>query len=63
MNLYKKMHAIMQDVQKLQKDDHVSFGSTNYKALSEEKVTEIMRQKLIQNRIVVYDMEDDDGDE
>lgn len=57
MNLYEKMLAIMQEVQKLQKDDHVSFGSTNYKALSEEKVTEIMRQKLIQNRIVVYPFE------
>lgn len=57
MNLYEKMLAIMQDVQKLQKDDHVSFGSTNYKALSEEKVTEIMRQRLIQNRIVVFPFE------
>lgn len=57
MNLYEKILAIMQEVQKLQKDDHVSFGSTNYKALSEEKVTEIMRQKLIQNRIVVYPFE------
>ena len=57
MNLYEKMLAIMQEVQKLQKDDHVSFGSNNYKALSEEKVTEIMRQKLIQNRIVVYPFE------
>ena len=57
MNLYEKMLAIMQEVQKLQKDDHVSFGSTNYKALSEEKVTEIMRQKLIKNRIVVYPFE------
>lgn len=54
MNIYEKILAIMNDVQKLQKDDHVKFGTTSYKALSEEKVTTIMRQQLIKHKLVVF---------
>ena len=54
MNIYEKIHSIMQNVQRLQKDDHVSFDNTNYKALSEEKVTEIMRRQLIEHKLVVF---------
>lgn len=55
MNIYEKILAIMQDVQYLSKDDHVKFGnSTDYKALSEEKVTSVMREELIKNKLVVY---------
>lgn len=57
MNIYEKILAIMQDVQYLAKDDHVSFGNTNYKALSEEKVTSIMRTKLIQYKLIVIPVE------
>lgn len=57
MNIYEKISAIMQDVQYLAKDDHVSFGNTNYKALSEEKVTSIMRAKLTQYKLVVFPVE------
>ena len=54
MNIYEKISTIMKEVQKLQKDDKVSFGSTSYKALSEEKVTTIMREQLIKQGLVVY---------
>lgn len=54
MNIYEKIAAIMQDVQYLAKDDHVEFGSTKYKALSEEKVTSIMRAELLKHKLVVY---------
>lgn len=54
MNIYEKILAIMQDVQYLAKDDHVKFGSTDYKALSEEKVTSTMRDELIKNKLVVF---------
>ena len=54
MNIYEKMSAIMQDVQYLTKDDQVKFGTTNYKALSEEKVTGIMRAELIKHKLVIY---------
>jgi len=54
MNIYEKILAIMQDVQYLAKDDRVKFGTTDYKALSEEKVTSIMREELIKNKLVVF---------
>ena len=54
MNLFEKIAAIMQDVQYMAKDDQVSFGNTKYKALSEEKVTGIMRAELIKHRVMVY---------
>ncbi|WP_312281568.1 ERF family protein [Oscillibacter sp.] len=57
MNIYEKITAIMQDVQYLAKDDKVSFGTTNYKALSEEKVTSIMRAELLKYGLVVFPIE------
>lgn len=54
MNIYEKINAIMAEVQKLQKDDNVAFGNTKYKALSEEKVTTIMRQQLVKHKLVVF---------
>lgn len=54
MNIYEKITSIMQDVQYLAKDDHVEFGSTKYKALSEEKVTSIMRAELLKHGLVVF---------
>lgn len=57
MNIYEKISAIMKDVQYLAKDDHVSFGSTSYKALSEEKVTSIMRAELLKHNLVVFPIE------
>ena len=54
MNIYEKSLAMMNEVQYLAKDDHVSFGSTSYKALSEEKVTSVMRQKLVKYKLIVY---------
>ena len=54
MNIYEKITAIMQDVQYLAKDDKVEFNSTKYKALSEEKVTSIMRAELLKYSLVVF---------
>ena len=54
MNIYQKILSIMQEVQYLQKDDRVEFGSTKYQALSEEKVTTILREQLIKHGLVVY---------
>ena len=54
MTIYEKIHAIMGEVRYLNKDDNVSFGQTKYKALSEEKVTEIMREKLVKYKLVVF---------
>ena len=57
MNLHEKILAVMQDVQYLAKDDHVEYKTTSYKALSEEKVTSIMRAALLKHKLVVYPIE------
>lgn len=54
MNIYEKIATIMQDVQYLAKDGHVEYGTTKYKALSEEKVTAIMRAEMLKHGLVVY---------
>jgi hypothetical protein len=57
MNLYQKISAVMKDVDYLQKDDHISFNKTNYKAISEEKVTSTVRQALIKYGLVILPIE------
>ena len=54
MNLYQKIQAVMQDIQYLAKDDQVSFGTTKYKAISEEKVTATVRASMIKYGLVMY---------
>lgn len=54
MNIYQKIKAVMQDIQYLAKDDQVSFGTTKYKAISEEKVTTTVRASMIKNGLVMY---------
>lgn len=48
MNLYQKILEVMKGVSYLSKDDTVAFGNTKYKAVSEEKVTSTVREKLIE---------------
>lgn len=54
MNIYEKILDIMVNVKYLSKDDTVEFKTTKYKALSEEKVTSIMRQQMIEHKLIVY---------
>lgn len=54
MNIYQKIQAVMQDIQYLAKDDQVSFGTTKYKAISEEKVTTTVRASMIKNGLVMF---------
>lgn len=56
-NLYQRISAVMVDVQYLCKDDHVKFGTTDYKAISEEKVTSTVRESLIKNGLVILPIE------
>ncbi len=57
MNIYEKIHEIYKAVQRLEKDDRVSFGQTKYKALSEAKVTSIMREQMNKQKLIVYPIE------
>lgn len=54
MNIYQRIQAVMQDIQYLAKDDQVAFGTTKYKAISEEKVTTSVRSSMIKNGLVMY---------
>lgn len=58
MSLYKKILEVMKDIKYLQKDDNVSTGgSGSYKAISEEKVTETVRESLIKNGLIILPIE------
>lgn len=57
VQLYQKMLKVYQAVDYLQKDDKVQFGSTNYKAISEEKVTSTVRAALVENGLIVFPIE------
>lgn len=57
LNLFQKIHAVMQDVEYLNKDDSISFGNTKYKAISEEKVTSTVRASLLKHGLVILPFE------
>ena len=57
MNIFQKISAVMADVQYLERDDNVEFKSTKYKAISEEKVTSVMRAALLKHGLVVFPIE------
>lgn len=54
MNIYQKIMEVMKGVSYLSKDDTVAFGNTKYKAVSEEKVTSTVREKLIEQGLVIF---------
>jgi len=56
-NLFQKISQVMQDVEYLSKDDKIEFGTTKYKAISEEKVTSVLRASLIKNGLVILPVE------
>ena len=52
-NLYQRIAAVMQDVQRLQKDKQVGENNYAYKAMSEEKVTSVIRAAMITHGLVI----------
>ena len=55
--IHQKILNIMRKVEYLAKDDTVEYKSVKYKALSEEKVTTIMRKVILEEGITVYPVE------
>ncbi|NBI28660.1 hypothetical protein ERL59_06795 [Chengkuizengella sp. YPA3-1-1] len=47
----------MEAVKYLEKDNEVKFKTTNYKAITEEKVTKAVRAELVKNKLVVLPIE------
>ena len=52
-NIYQKINEVMKNIEYLAKDDKVEFGTTKYKAISEEKVTTAVREQLVKQGIVI----------
>lgn len=57
MNIYEKINKVMQNIEYLTKDDKVEFGTTKYKAISEEKVTTAVRNELVKVGIAIIPIE------
>jgi|GEM_PF-1331874 len=62
VQLYQKILNVMSAIDYLQKDDRVFYEGrggqkTDYKAISEEKVTSVVRAELIKNKLVVFPIE------
>lgn len=56
-NLYQKMLEVMKNIEYLNKDDRVKYRDTDYRAMSEEKVTMTVRKELIKQGLVVFPIE------
>ena len=57
MNIYQKINEVMKRIEYLTKDDKVEFGTTKYKAISEEKVTTAVRNEMVKVGIVIVPIE------
>lgn len=53
MNIFQKISEVMKAIEYLTKDDKVEFGTTKYKAISEEKVTTAVRKELVKQGVVI----------
>lgn len=53
MNIYEKLLAARQEIGYLQKDGKVAFGSTSYKAITDEKVMTTVRPILDKYKLVM----------
>lgn len=54
MNLDEKILKIMDAVRYIQKDGKVDFGSTKYKYASESKITAVIREQLILQKVTIF---------
>ena len=57
LNLWQKIAKVMEGIEYLKKDDTISYGKTNYKAMSEEKVTKEVRALFIKYGLVIIPFE------
>lgn len=54
MNLWEKIGNISAEIESIQKDDTVGYGSNSYKAISIEKVVKTVGEKMNKYGVVVY---------
>jgi len=53
-NIYQRINAVMKDIEVVAKDTQVSGGGANYKAVSHDMVTAVLRKHLVAQGIVVH---------
>lgn len=53
MSIYEKLNKVMKSVAFVTKDTSVGFGNNSYKAVSHDKVTEIVRPHFVEHGIIV----------
>lgn len=54
MSVQKKILDIMQTIKTLEKDGKIAFGATKYNFISDEEVTQKVRQEMIVRGLVMY---------
>ena len=54
LNLFEKISNISSEVEYLQKDDKVGFGSNSYRAISIEKVVTSVAEKMVKYGVVIF---------
>jgi len=57
IKLYKKMFKVMQAVEFITKDKQIKYKNVDYNATSEETVTPIFRKAFIENKLIVFPIE------
>jgi hypothetical protein len=57
IKLYQKMFKVMEAVEFIPKDKRVKYKTVDYQATSEETVTPIFRKAFIENKLIVFPVE------
>ena len=53
LNIYQRINAVMKEVEYVQKDAGISGGGANYKAVTHDQVTSVIRKSMVTHGIVV----------
>lgn len=61
MSIYEKINKVMESVAFVTKDSTVGFGDNSYKAVSHDRVTEIVRPHFVAQKIMIVPMQVDKG--
>jgi hypothetical protein len=53
LNIYQRINAVMKEVEYVQKDGAISGGGANYKAVTHDQVTSVVRKSMVTHGIVI----------
>jgi hypothetical protein len=49
-----KINKIMGEIKAIKKDGRIAFGSTNYNFIQDDEVVAVIREKMVENQLVMY---------